>query len=214
MIYQKVFKRPLDIFVASILFLILSPVFILLSIALFVHHSGHPFFYQWRPGLNGKCFKIIKFKTMSDEVDEDGILLSDDKRLGTFGKMIRKASLDEIPQLINVIRGDMSLVGPRPLLREYLGLYSPTQAKRHRVRPGVTGWAQVNGRNAITWEKKFDFDVWYVENLTFLLDFQILVKTFFNVITGKGVTQHGHVSVGKFQGQGSNTRKLEVRLKS
>ena len=150
--------------------------------------------------MNLKLFSILKFKTMRDLKDPDGSSLSDELRITSFGKTVRKYSLDEIPQLINVIRGDMSLVGPRPLLEEYLPLYSDLQNRRHEVKPGISGWAQVNGRNAISWNNKFEFDVWYVDNLGFWLDFRILIMTFFNVLSGKGVTQKGHVSVGKFIG--------------
>ena len=137
---------------------------------------------------------------MTDAVDENGNLLSDEKRLTSLGKIVRRTSLDEIPQLFNVLRGDMSLVGPRPLLPEYLPLYNERQARRHAVKPGVTGWAQINGRNAISWEQKFDFDVWYVDHLSFGLDLKILLETLWNVIRGKGVSQHGHVTVGRFTG--------------
>lgn len=182
------------------MFMILLPIFLILMIVLALHHNGNPFFYQPRPGLSGKIFHILKFKTMSDDVDANGNLLSDHERITGIGKLIRSSSLDEIPQLINVIKGDMSLVGPRPLLVEYLDLYSPIQSRRHNVRPGVTGWAQVNGRNAITWEKKLNLDVWYVENHSFWLDSRILFQTLLNVLQGKGVTQQGHVSMGKFEG--------------
>ncbi|TFV97917.1 sugar transferase [Algoriphagus kandeliae] len=187
------------------MFLILSPVFFILLIILGVEHGGKPFFKQKRPGKNGEVFQIFKFKTMSDRRDLDGNLLPDSDRITFLGRLVRKSSLDEIPQLINIIRGEMSLVGPRPLLVEYLPLYSDRQAKRHNVLPGITGWAQINGRNTISWEQKFELDVWYVENLNFWLDFKILIKTFFNVIKGKGVSQQGHVSMGRFKG--SNFQK-------
>lgn len=181
--------------------LVLSPVFILLWVILKFHHGGTAFFAQARPGMNGKVFYILKFKTMSDAVDDHGNLLPDEHRITWIGKIIRNTSLDEIPQLINVIKGDMSMVGPRPLLREYLVLYSKEQSRRHDVRPGVTGWAQINGRNAISWEKKFKYDLWYVDHYNFLLDWKILFITLFNVLLGKGITQQGHVSSGKFQGK-------------
>lgn len=155
---------------------------------------------QERPGKNGIPFQILKFKTMDDEKGADGTLLSDEKRITWLGKLVRKTSLDEIPQLLNVLKDDMSLVGPRPLLPEYLLLYNGTQARRHEVKPGVTGLAQINGRNAISWEQKFDFDVWYVDHLSFGLDLKILFQTLWNVLRGKGVSQHGHVSVGRFTG--------------
>lgn len=183
------------------MFLILFPVFFILLVSLSIHHGGTPLFLQRRPGLNSKPFFILKFKTMRDLKDSKGNHLSDEFRITGFGKLVRKYSLDEIPQLINVIKGDMSLVGPRPLLEEYIPLYSGYQIRRHEVRPGVSGWAQVNGRNAISWEKKFELDVWYVENLSFWLDLRILLMTFYNVLLGKGVTQKGHVSSGKFLGK-------------
>ncbi len=183
--------------------LILSPIFILLFIILSIHHSASPFFAQQRPGQKGKIFYILKFKTMLDRRDNQGILLPDEKRITWLGKIVRNTSLDEIPQLINVLKGDMSMVGPRPLLREYLFLYSEEQSKRHDLKPGVTGWAQVNGRNAISWEQKFNFDIWYVDECSLFLDIKILFKTFFNVLAGKGITQKGHVSVKKFTGSPS-----------
>jgi undecaprenyl phosphate N,N'-diacetylbacillosamine 1-phosphate transferase len=200
-VYKTLIKRIIDFVLASLMFIILSPVFFILLISLSIHHGGTPFFLQRRPGLDAKLFSILKFKTMRDLKDSEGNYLSDEFRITVFGKLIRKYSLDEIPQLINVIKGDMSLVGPRPLLEEYIPLYSEFQNKRHEVRPGVSGWAQVNGRNAISWEKKFELDVWYVNNLGFWLDIRILFLTFFNVILGKGVTQKGHVSSGKFLGR-------------
>lgn len=183
------------------MFLILSPIFFFLFVTLSIHHRGSPFFLQRRPGLNSKPFYIFKFKTMRDLKNPEGNYLSDEFRITGLGKLIRKYSLDEIPQLINVIKGDMSLVGPRPLLEEYIPLYSEFQKRRHEVRPGISGWAQVNGRNAISWGKKIEYDVWYVDNLGFWLDFRILMMTFFNVLMGKGVTQKGHVSSGKFLGK-------------
>lgn len=186
------------------MFLILSPIFLILLIVLSIQFGGSPFFLQKRPGLNSKLFFILKFKTMRDLKDSEGNYFPDEYRITEFGKWVRKYSLDEIPQLINVIKGDMSLVGPRPLLEEYLPLYSEDQKRRHQVKPGVSGWAQVNGRNAISWEKKFELDVWYVENVGLWLDLKILFITFFNVILGKGVTQNGHVSSGKFIGNGNS----------
>lgn len=200
MIYRNLFKRGIDLVLAFIMFVILLPIFLLLMIALSIHHGGNPFYAQTRPGKGNTPFQILKFKTMSDFVNEEGVLLSDTERVTEFGKMVRKTSLDEIPQLINVLKGDMSLVGPRPLLDDYLALYTEEQVRRHEVKPGVTGWAQVNGRNAISWDTKFKLDVWYVDNLNFLLDLRILFQTLFNVFLGKGVTQRGHVSMGKFKG--------------
>ncbi|SFN76968.1 Sugar transferase involved in LPS biosynthesis (colanic, teichoic acid) [Algoriphagus ornithinivorans] len=198
--YRKVGKRLLDLLVAGTLFLLLSPLFLFLYLALFFYFRGNPIFKQTRPGFQTIPFSILKFKTMTDKKDSSGNLLPDSERITKFGRVIRKFSLDEMPQLLNVIRGDMSLVGPRPLLMEYLPLYNEEQIKRHLVKPGVSGWAQVNGRNTISWEEKFEFDTWYVENVSFLLDCKILLITFFNVLLGKGVSQQGHVSMGRFEG--------------
>jgi undecaprenyl phosphate N,N'-diacetylbacillosamine 1-phosphate transferase len=199
-IYRNFFKRGVDLILAFMMFIILLPIFLILLVSLSIHHKGTPFFSQLRPGKGNVPFQILKFKTMSDMVNEDGHLLSDSERITSFGRMVRKTSLDEIPQLINVLKGDMSLVGPRPLLNDYLELYSDEQARRHEVKPGVTGWAQVNGRNAISWDNKLKLDVWYVDNLTILLDLRILFQTLFNVLLGKGVSQQGHVSMGRFEG--------------
>ena len=193
-------KRVLDLVLSSLMFICLFPAFLALFLVLSIHFRGSPFYMQERPGKNGIPFQILKFKTMDDEKGADGTLLSDEKRITWLGKLVRKTSLDEIPQLLNVLKDDMSLVGPRPLLPEYLLLYNGTQARRHEVKPGVTGLAQINGRNAISWEQKFDFDVWYVDHLSFGLDLKILFQTLWNVLRGKGVSQHGHVSVGRFTG--------------
>lgn len=201
MLYIKIGKRLLDIILASLLFLLLSPIFTLLVLLLSIHFGGNPFFTQSRPGLNAKIFKILKFKTMKDLRDGNGQLLPDSERITELGRITRKFSLDEIPQLINVLLGDMSLVGPRPLLEEYLPLYSKEQSRRQEARPGVTGWAQINGRNAISWKEKFELDVYYVDHVSLVLDLKILFITFFNVIQGKGVSQQGHVSMGKFEGK-------------
>lgn len=157
-------------------------------------------FKQQRPGLHGKPFYLYKFRTMTDARDENGDLLPDSVRLTSFGKWIRKLSLDELPQLINVLKGDISLVGPRPLLMEYLDLYTPEQARRHEVKPGITGWAQVNGRNAISWEEKFKLDVWYVDHQSFWLDIKILLMTVLKVFKSEGISQEGHVTIEKFKG--------------
>tara|TARA_R110000850_G_scaffold277000_1_gene421319 strand:+ start:2329 stop:2946 length:618 start_codon:yes stop_codon:yes gene_type:complete len=199
-IYRNWLKRAIDLLLAFMLFIFLLPIFLVLVVTLSLYHKGTPFFSQSRPGMDHIPFKILKFKTMLDLVNEDGNPLSDSERITDFGRIIRKSSLDEIPQLINVLKGDMSLIGPRPLLDDYLKLYSDEQSRRHEVRPGVTGWAQVNGRNAISWETKLKLDVWYVDNMSFLLDLRILFQTLINVLAGKGVTQKGHVSMGRFEG--------------
>lgn len=202
--YNDFGKRLLDLILATLMFLVLSPIFLVLFVLLSFHFNGSPFFLQERPGRDSRRFQIIKFKTMRDATGEGGLIISDDKRITSFGKLVRRTSLDEIPQLLNVLKGDMSLVGPRPLLMEYLPLYNQTQARRHEIRPGVTGWAQVNGRNAIGWEQKFDFDIWYVDHLSVGLDLKILFQTLWKVVGGKGVSQRGHVTVGKFTGTESS----------
>lgn len=186
--YKNFIKRIFDIFVALVGLLFLSPIFILVTIALYFANQGKPFFFQERPGLNEKIFKIIKFKTMNDKKDIKGNFLSDAERLTPIGAFVRKTSLDEIPQLINVLKGDMSLIGPRPLLVSYLKLYDDFEKQRHNVRPGITGWAQVNGRNAISWTKKFELDVFYVNNISFLLDCKILIQTVKNVLSSKDIS--------------------------
>lgn len=199
--YKVYGKRILDILVATGLFLLFSPVFIFICVILFFANKGSIFYFQSRPGINGEIFRIIKFKTMRDAYDLNGKPLPDSQRISKVGGIIRKTSFDELPQLFNVIIGDMSMVGPRPLLVEYLPLYDDVQLRRHDLRPGITGWAQVNGRNLISWERKFELDLYYVENIEFLLDIKILIITFFNVIQGKGVSQIGHVTVGPFKGK-------------
>ena len=197
----KHFLKPLcDFLIALFLLFILSPIIILTAFFLFVANHGKVFFFQQRPGLNSKPFRIIKFKTMKDAFDKDGIPLPDDIRLTKVGSIVRSASLDELLQLINVLKGDMSIVGPRPLLMQYLSRYSPEQAKRHNVKPGITGWAQVNGRNAISWDQKFKYDVEYVEKQSFILDMKILWMTFLNVIQRKGISADGHVTMEEFKG--------------
>lgn len=196
--YKLFFKRILDFMLALIGLIVLSPLFIFVAIALCFANQGKPFFFQLRPGLNGVIFKIIKFKTMNDKKDALGNLLPDAERLTKTGSFVRKTSLDEIPQLLNVLKGDMSLIGPRPLLPEYLPLYNETQKRRHEVRPGITGWAQVNGRNAIGWSQKFELDVWYVEHLSFILDVRIFFKTFKKVITTKEISAEGHATMPRF----------------
>jgi len=169
-------------------------------IVLFIENDGKPFFYQTRPGKKGRVFRIVKFKTMNDRRSEDGTLMSDAQRLTSVGKFIRRASLDEIPQLLNVIKGDMSLIGPRPLLVEYLPLYNDRQKLRHKVRPGITGWAQVNGRNAIGWHEKFDLDVWYVEHVSFKLDCKIFLLTLKKVVIKEGIASQTSATMEKFTG--------------
>ena len=195
------FIKPLcDFFIALFLLIILSPIILLTAILLFLANNGKVFFFQQRPGFNSKPFKIIKFKTMRDGFDHEGVPLPDNVRLTKVGSIIRSVSLDELSQLINVLKGDMSLVGPRPLLMQYLPRYSPEQAKRHNVKPGITGWAQINGRNAISWEKKFKLDIEYVEKQSFGLDIKILWRTLFNVIQRKGISAHGHITTDEFRG--------------
>jgi lipopolysaccharide/colanic/teichoic acid biosynthesis glycosyltransferase len=198
--YNFFFKRIIDFSCAIMGLLLLSPLFIIVAIGLFFANQGKPFFFQLRPGKNGKIFKIIKFKTMNDKKDIVGNLLSDDQRLTKIGKFVRKTSLDEIPQLLNVVKGDMSLIGPRPLLPEYLPLYDDIQKRRHEVKPGITGWAQVNGRNAISWQQKFEYDVWYVKNFSFLLDIKILFMTVIKVFKSEGINANGSVTTEVFKG--------------
>lgn len=198
--YKAFFKRFLDILGSIILIVITLPIMIVVAILIYFKLSKSVIFTQARPGLNAKIFKIYKFKTMSEERDENGELLPDAQRLTKFGKTIRSLSLDELPQLFNVLKGDMSFIGPRPLLIEYLPLYNARQAKRHNVRPGITGLAQVNGRNAISWEQKFKFDVEYVENLSFIMDVKIALMTVKKVLNRSGVSKEGHVTTEKFDG--------------
>ena len=197
--YKNFIKPVIDFVLALVGFLFLSPVFVLVMIGLFFANDGKPFFFQLRPGKNGKIFKIIKFKTMTDKKDENGNLLPDADRLTKIGSFVRKTSLDEIPQLLNVIKGDMSLVGPRPLLPKYLELYNDFQRRRNEVKPGITGWAQVNGRNSISWEKKFEYDVWYVDNVSFLLDIKILIMTVLKVVKSEGINEQGQATTNEFK---------------
>ena len=198
--YKSFLKRVLDFLISLVALVLLSPIFFIVAILLFYANQGKPFFFQIRPGKDSKLFKIIKFKTMNDKKNTFGDLLSDAERLSKVGLFIRKTSLDEIPQLINVLKGDMSLIGPRPLLVEYLPLYSAEQQKRHNVRPGITGWAQVNGRNAITWENKFKLDVWYVNHLNFWLDLKILWLTVKKVVLKEGISSNTSATMEKFTG--------------
>ncbi len=198
--YKSIIKRIIDFILSSFGFILLFPIFITVTIGLFFANNGKPFFFQTRPGKNEKLFRIIKFKTMNDQKDAQGNLLSDSERLTPIGNIVRKTSLDEIPQLLNVIKGDMSLVGPRPLLVEYLSLYNEFQKIRHEVKPGITGWAQVNGRNAISWQQKFEYDVWYVNNISFLLDIKIIFLTIKKVFISEGISQEGQTTAEKFKG--------------
>ncbi|WP_304504260.1 sugar transferase [Algoriphagus sp. NBT04N3] len=200
MIYKLGFKRLLDLLISFIALVILFPVFLTITLVLYFLNEGKPFFFQIRPGKDCKLFKVIKFKTMNDKKDKSGILLPDHKRTTKFGKILRQTSLDEIPQLINVLLGNMSLIGPRPLLTEYLELYSPTQIRRHEVRPGITGLSQVNGRNLLEWQKRFELDVYYVDHISFLLDLKILMLTVQKVFQREGASSSKSVTVEKFKG--------------
>ena len=199
--YKSIFKRFLDFFASLLGFIFLSPLFIIVTIGLYFANLGKPFFFQTRLCKNGVIFKIIKFKTMNDKKDGNGQLLSDALRLTKIGSFVRKTSLDELPQLLNVIKGDMSLIGPRPLLPQYLALYSEFQNRRHEVKPGITGWAQVNGRNAISWDKKFELDVWYVDHISLALDIKILFKTIQKVVKSEGINAADAATIEPFDGQ-------------
>jgi lipopolysaccharide/colanic/teichoic acid biosynthesis glycosyltransferase len=199
--YKNIFKRIIDFSLSFLGFIIISPIFLLLWIWLSIANKGAgAFFFQERPGKDEKIFKVIKFKTMNDRKDASGKLLPDAQRLTKVGKFVRSTSLDEIPQLLNVIKGDMSLIGPRPLLVQYLPLYDETQRRRHEVRPGITGWAQVNGRNAISWEQKFAYDVWYVDNVSLSLDVKILLKTIQKVFKREGISSDTSATMEPFKG--------------
>ena len=201
MLYKNFIKRFLDFTLSLIGLIIISPVLVIIWIWLSVKNEGAgAFFTQTRPGKKGELFKVIKFKTMNDRRDAKGNLLPDSERLTQVGQFVRKTSLDEIPQLLNVLKGDMSLVGPRPLLPEYLPLYNEKQARRHHVRPGITGWAQVNGRNAISWQKKFELDVYYVEHVSFLFDLKILFLTVKKVLAREGISSDTNATMERFTG--------------
>ena len=202
--YKNIIKPIFDFSLAIIGILLFSPLFVILTIILYFANGGQPFFFQLRPGKEGKLFRIIKFKTMNDKRDARGNLFSDAERLTKIGKFIRKTSLDEIPQLLNVIKGEMSLVGPRPLLPSYLDLYNDFQKRRNEVKPGITGWAQINGRNHISWEKKFKYDVWYVDHVSFWLDFKILIITILKVIKSEGINEEGQATSEEFKGNIQN----------
>src|SRR5690554_4555062 len=199
--YKNYLKRLFDFLAAFFGLILLSPIFIIVMVCIYFANQGKPFFFQARPGKDERIFKIVKFKTMNDKKDAEGNLLSDAERLTPVGAFVRKTSLDEIPQLINVLIGDMSLIGPRPLRIHYLPLYSEEQKKRHSVRPGITGWAQVNGRNAISWTKKFEYDIWYVEKISFLLDIKILFMTIKKVFIKEGISKEGEVTTVPFDGK-------------
>jgi lipopolysaccharide/colanic/teichoic acid biosynthesis glycosyltransferase len=199
--YRRFLKPLLDFLIAFTALLVLSPLLIPITFLLALANRGKPFFFQKRPGRNEQLFNIIKFKTMTDERDSKGALLPDEKRLTAVGSFVRKTSIDEIPQLINVIKGEMSLIGPRPLLPQYASLYSVKQKKRHLVKPGITGWAQVNGRNAISWTKKFEYDVWYVKNLSFSLDVKIIFKTIKKVVISEGINTADMATTEAFNGK-------------
>ena len=199
--YTHFFKRLLDFLLVSFVLLFLWPILLLITLWLhFANKGAGAFFFQERPGKDGKIFKVIKFKTMTDERDAEGNLLPDAERLTKVGRFVRSTSIDELPQLINVLKGDMALIGPRPLLPQYLPLYSKEQARRHEVRPGITGWAQVNGRNAISWTKKFELDVWYVDHCSFLLDTKIFFLTIKKVFVREGISQDGQATMEVFNG--------------
>lgn len=199
-LYSRFFKRLIDFVLSLGAFIVLLPVFLVVTLLLAIANDGKPFFLQPRPGKHGRIFRVIKYKTMNDKRDAQGDLLPDADRLTPIGSFVRKTSLDEIPQLLNVIKGEMSLIGPRPLLVEYLPLYNEVQRRRHEVRPGITGWAQVNGRNAISWEEKFRYDVWYVDNVSFLLDLKIIFMTIGKVFKSEGISAEGVATMERFRG--------------
>ena len=202
--YKNFFKRVIDFVIVLTALLIIWPILLVIYIWLTIANKGAgAIFYHERPGLHGKIFRVMKFKSMTDEKDENGELLPNEQRLTTVGNFIRKTSIDELPQLINVLKGDMSLIGPRPLMPRYLELYSPEQARRHDVRPGITGWAQVNGRNSISWTRKFELDVWYVDHISFMLDVKIIYMTVMNVLNRKDINSSDD-KVGSIGFDGTN----------
>ena len=199
--YKKYVKRWLDFVIVLCVLLVIWPVLLVITVGLhFANKGAGAFFTQERPGKDGRIFKVIKFKSMTDERDEDGQLLPDAQRLTAVGRFIRSTSLDELPQLLNVLKGDMALIGPRPLLPEYLPLYSKEQARRHEVRPGITGWAQVHGRNAISWAEKFQLDVWYVDHVSLLVDLEVVFLTIKKVLKREGISQEGQATMEMFNG--------------
>lgn len=200
--YKNGLKRVLDFTIVLCALIVVSPILLVITVWLhFANKGAGAFFTQARPGKNGKIFRVIKFKTMTDERDKDGNLLPDAQRLTKVGRLVRSTSIDELPQLINVLKGDMALIGPRPLLPQYLPLYSKEQARRHEVRPGITGWAQVNGRNAISWTRKFELDVWYVDHISFALDVKIVFMTIKKVFVREGISQEGQATMEFFNGK-------------
>lgn len=205
---QSVLKRLIDVTVAIVLLVLLGPGMAIIAMAVWVTMGRPVLFRQQRPGLYGKPFIMYKFRTMTTERDAEGNLLPDEKRLTRFGRWLRSTSLDELPELWNVLKGDMSLVGPRPLLMEYLDYYTPEQARRHEVKPGITGWTQINGRNALSWEEKFKLDVWYVDHWTLWLDLKILVRTIWKVFQREGISADGHVTMPKFQPLGESSSRV------
>lgn len=198
----EVVKRGIDICVAAVGLVLFAPLFTVIALLIRLDSSGPVFFRQVRPGLHGKPFVLYKFRTMREAFDEDGKPLPDEKRLTRLGYFLRSTSLDELPELYNVLKGEMSLVGPRPLLMEYLDRYTPEQARRHEVKPGITGWAQVHGRNALSWEEKFRLDVWYVDHRSLLLDLKILLLTFWKVLRREGISHSGYATMPEFKGSG------------
>lgn len=198
--YTNVVKRIIDLLFSLITLIVVLPILVFISVLIVLVNKQYPLFFQQRPGKNGKIFKLIKFRTMRDIYDESGNQLPDKYRITKIGRFIRSASLDELPQLINVLKGDMSLIGPRPLLVKYLPLYSKEQARRHEVKPGITGWTQVNGRNALSWVEKFKLDVWYVDHVSFMLDLKIILLTVKKVLVREGINQSGQATTSAFKG--------------
>ena len=199
--YSRYIKRAIDFCIALVALLVLSPLLVVVTVWLhYANHGAGAFFFQERPGKNARIFRVVKFKTMTDERDANGQLLPDEQRLTPVGRFVRSTSIDELPQLWNVLRGDMALIGPRPLLVQYLPLYSPRQARRHEVRPGITGWAQCHGRNAISWAQKFEYDVWYVDHLTLLTDLKVIWLTIKTVLTRSGIAHEGSATMEPFNG--------------
>ena len=208
--YTKYFKRPMDFCLSLLALIVLSPVLLILTVLGAIVMKGNPFFTQARPGKNEKIFKLIKFRTMTCETDKDGNPLPDDQRLTKYGKLLRSTSLDELPELINILKGDMSIVGPRPLLVKYLPLYNERQKHRHDVSPGLTGRAQVNGRNAITWESKFEEDIAYIENITFLEDMKIIFLTALKVFKREGISQENNATMEEFTGNKTHKELVNI----